>query len=70
MKIKEWKLSPCPECGGQPSIETAQYGYAFYVLCGSCGWEGNLREIEATPFSALEHWEDKVANRIIRGAWE
>ena len=53
---------PCPKCGGQPTIDLVQWGNAYFVLCGSCGWEGDLRQVEASPFAALSHWPDKFSN--------
>lgn len=52
----------CPECKGQPKIETTQFSRAYYVVCDRCGWEGNIRQIESTPSAALHHWIDKVDN--------
>ena len=53
---------PCPECGGKPTIETAQWGNAYFALCESCGWEGGVRQVESTPFAALSHWPSKFLN--------
>ena len=53
---------PCPDCGGKPTIKTAQWGNAYFALCGSCGWEGGVRQVESTPFAALSHWPSKFLN--------
>ena len=50
---------PCPDCGGQPAIRSAQYGNAYFACCEACWWEGGLRQIEATPSAALGHWHGK-----------
>ena len=50
---------PCSKCGGGPTILPVQYGRAFYALCEQCGFEGGLREVEATPMAALSHWKNK-----------
>lgn len=50
----------CPECGGQPGIQKAFYGQAYFVACESCGWEDSTRDIEVSSESALWHWEHKI----------
>lgn len=56
---KNTEYKPCPICGGQPTIETSIYGYTYYVLCESCGWYGDLIELEVTPLAAMSHWNNK-----------
>ena len=50
----------CPKCLAQPTVETAQWGRAWYALCSQCGWEGETRCVEASPESALAMWSRKA----------
>jgi len=52
----------CPECNGQPEVQLALYGQGYFTICGLCSWEGNTRDIEPSPDSALWHWSHKVIN--------
>ena len=58
------KKEVCPKCGGNPTIKTAFYGRACYAVCASCCWEGDTRDIEISPTSALSHWYNKARSVI------
>jgi len=59
--VSALKFRACQECGGQPTVETAFWGRAYYACCSLCGWEGGLRQVESGPMAALSHWDGKFA---------
>ena len=52
----------CPICEGQPTIKTCFDGYGYFIICNTCSWENNIRNVEMSSNVALEHWNDKIKN--------
>ena len=57
---KAHKISDCPVCGGQPTIQPEHWENAYSSTCEKrCGFP-KITHVEATPGAAMEMWEREV----------
>ena len=52
------KLSPCPFCGGEPTLSISDNGGYYEVLCEKCYKAGTM--IYKSESEAIEEWNTRV----------